>query len=112
MPLAAGGGGGGAEGGGGVLLSGPPLPRAVAGLLPSLVAAGAAGAAPPEVAEGGGKEGGDGRWLWEGDDEPPAECPTRLRVGGAEEQGEGPDMGGCGRWPSLAGPGPSGAGPR
>lgn len=58
--------------GGGVLLPCPPLPRAAVRLLPSLVAAGTAGVAPPEVAEGGGREGGDGRWLREGDVELPA----------------------------------------
>lgn len=86
------------------------MPRAAAGLLPSLVAAGAAGAAPPEVAEGGGREGGDGRWLWGGDDGAPAGCPTWLQVGAEEEEGLG--VGRCGRWPTVAGPGPSGAGPR
>lgn len=69
-------------GGGGVLPSEPPLPRdaaavtRAAAVLLSLVAD-APGAAPPEVEEGG-RDGGDGRWLWgccRGDGAL-VECPT------------------------------------
>lgn len=70
--------------GDGILPSEPPLPRAMSAVeravavLLSLVAD-APGAAPPEVEEGG-REGGEGRWLWAcccwRGDGALVECPT------------------------------------